>query len=282
MRKIKFAAITTAVLLIFIVGTALADAPDAPSAPEAYEGSVGSLDASSEFDVEGADPVSFILNGAFDEWSSGGPTHWTMWTDSKSGWETARASQVDLAEADGMNDALGFFIRNVGGSGGYYAGATQPLSLVTTGGNYFVNVSETIWYGGDTLPYNSVAWYAISDSATAAGVSAGEWRELDPYTYQCPNGDGMCIYSGRDETVWIDPGQYFHIMVGMKFPVYNAWSFFVIDDISIVPADGSDDAANGYYDWVNDDPSDVKWHLFDEDCVDCSSTDIHWDPATVH
>lgn len=283
MDKIKPIAIATLVLVLIIVGTVLADGPeDGPTVPTPRDGDVSTFDASSEFDIEGGEPMSYIYNGAFDDWAADGPDGWTIWSDEKSGWEDARFSQVDLAEGGGMNDALGFFMRNVGGDGGYYAGAVQPLTRVTSAGYYFVSVSETIWYGGETGPYNSVAWYAISASASPAGVASSEWRELDPYTIQCHNSSGSCVYSGRDETVWIDPGTYFHLMVGMKFPFYNAWSFFVIDDISIVPAGGVEDTVNGFYDWVNDSPEDVKWHFEEETCWDCEPTQVEWDPEATH
>lgn len=282
MNKVRVVVLGVLVLALLMVGAVSAEGPGGPSAPVPYEDAAGGYDAESEFNApEGTGVLgSVILNGAFDDWGANGPMNWTLWTDSKSGWETARVNKVDLASGEGTNDGMGFFVRNVGGSGGYYAGAAQQLNVPS--GTYFINVSETIWYGGDTAPYNSVAWYAISDAASAADVASGEWRELDPYVYQCPDGDGRCVYSGRDEMVAIESGQYFHVMVGMKFPVYNAWSFFVIDDISVVPATTVEDTVNGYYDWSNDSPDDFKWHWYDEYCIGCSPTEVHWNPAVTH
>jgi hypothetical protein len=118
-----------------------------------------------------------------------------------------------------------------------------------------------------------VAWYSISDSANPAEVT--DWRELFPDQFVCPNGDGVCNYVGRDETVQINPGQYFHVMVGRKFPEFLGWTMFIIDDISIVAADGTPNTENGFYNWCNGRPEDFKAHDLDN-CTNL--TEIHWDP----
>ena len=108
---------------------------------------------------------------------------------------------------------------------------------------YYVSISVTAFEDGKTGPYNSMAWYSISDSPTAAGVT--DWRELFSDQFVCDNQAAVCNYVGRDETVPIKPGQYFHVMVGRKFPEFFGWTMFVIDDISIVAADGTLNTTNG-------------------------------------
>jgi hypothetical protein len=274
--KLRFALFLTLVAMLVIVGTVLAD----PFTPVNY------TDTQSEFDSPetGAEEAlgSFILNGAFDDWTGGEPDHWTIWEQSKAGWEAVHMGPADLAQsAAGMNDALGMFIRHTGGDGGFYSGVYQPLSLITTGGYYFVNISEAIWYNDDreTAAFNSVAWYAITDS-TNPFDDVDAWRELDPYEIQCANSFEVCNYAGRDETVWIDPGSYFHLIVAQKFPVFNASTVFVIDDVSITGTDGNLDYTNGFYDWINESPEDVKFHWMDDDCFldDCSDfVEVNWD-----
>jgi hypothetical protein len=50
---------------------------------------------------------------------------------------------------------------------------------------------------------------------------------------------------------------------------------FVIDDISIVAANGTLNTANGFYNWCDASPEDFKVHE-NETCV--NTTTIHWDP----
>ena len=75
----------------------------------------------------------------------------------------------------------------------------------------------------------------------------------------------------------INPGQYFHLQVGRKFPEFFGWTMFIIDDISIVAADGTLNTDNGFYNWCNSRPEDFK----DHDGVCASYTEIHWDPNQV-
>lgn len=278
MKKVKLALLLSLVAMLIVVGSAFADG---------HIVVVNYDDTDSDFDTPASEtPTSYILNGAFDDWTGGFPDNWTVWADDKSGWEAAHLAQTDLSfGGDGTNDGLGLFIRHTGGSGSYHAGAYQKLDLIPEAGYYFVNVSETIWYGVDTVPYNSVAWYAISDSESPSGVAADEWKELDPYTIQCPNDWELCDYAGRDETVWVEPGQYFHLKVAQKFPVMNSWTTFVIDDISIAPLEEDpENQENGFYDWVNDDPVDTKWHWYDNyacPTADCILTTVGWDSNAV-
>jgi hypothetical protein len=65
-------------------------------------------------------------------------------------------------------------------------------------------------------------------------------------------------------------------MVGRKFPEFLGWTMFVIDDISIVAADGTLGTENGFFNWCNARPEDVKFH---EDGSCASFTEIHWDPG---
>lgn len=225
---------------------------------------------------------SVIDNGAFTQWGTAlGPADpWTFWRDTKAGWTAGRLHEVDLAlpaNPEGINNAMGWFIQHSGAKeGGYYAGAVQQLTRIPVAGYYFVSISLTAFEDGKTGPYNSVAWYAISDSPSAAGVT--DWRELYPDEYVCDNQAGVCNYVGRDETVWINPGQYFHVMVGRKFPEFFGWTMFVVDDISIVAADGTLNTQNGFYNWCNGRPEDFKVHGT-QPCTNL--TEIHWDPTQV-
>lgn len=199
-------------------------------------------------EVEAGGLGSLVSNGDFSLWNADGtPVDWHVWADSIAGWEDAHFAKMDLAlGAPGENYGAGLFVRNVGGAGSYYAGIRQHLDAVTTGGYYWINIHETIWYGGGTSGYNSMAWYTISSEEDP--YMATGWRELDPFTIQCPNTDGACLRVSRQETVWVDPGSYLHIAVGHKWPVYNAWSVFAIDDISLVPASGSPGDSGFFFD----------------------------------
>lgn len=241
---------------------------------------------------------SFIRNGDFNSWTGAwdGPEdcglvvsdHWCGWGDVKGGWEAhmGPANMIwpwqDVQNA-GTSMGLGLFIRHAGnGSGGYYAGVYQPLNIPAAD-YYFINISESIWYNDDrgTAAYNSIAWYAISD--TTSPYDASEWRELDPYTIQCPNSYEICDYAGRDETIWLEPGQYLHLIVGHKFPVFNASTVFILDDVSLVSANADDPNANdptGYYTWYYDviaNPGyDDKCHWGDLYCIGVV-TYVLWD-----
>ena len=245
--------------------------------------------------IAAAETNSLINNGAFTQWEDApvvvgnaanwtatlGPADpWTFWRDTTAGWTAGRLHEVDLAlpaNPEGINNAMGWFIQHSGAKeGGYYAGAVQQLTRIPVEGLYFVSISVTAFEDGKTGPYNSMAWYAISDSPTAAGVT--DWRELFPDEYVCDNQAAVCNYVGRDETVSIKPGQYFHVMVGRKFPEFFGWTMFVIDDISIVAANGTPNTANGFYNWCNARPEDFKVHG-NEACSNL--TEIHWDPTQV-
>ncbi len=181
---------------------------------------------------------SLIRNGDFQSWEEGRPQHWSVWANKKPGWEEAHVAQIDFAlTEEGENDAFGLFVRNTGGEGDYFAGAYQQLDQIAQAGHYWVTTHMTMWGSAEPVLYNSVGWYGIGPSADPASVE--QWRELTPLPIPCPNQLGACLYIGRYETVFLEPGQYFHLRAGHKFPVYNAWTVFGLDDFSIIPATGS-------------------------------------------
>lgn len=289
MNKTKIAAILTLLMAFVLVGSALAQVT-----PVTYD------DTTSDYDPPGDEPQSLILNGDFNTWSSdspwvdeqgvdcagnqegNSPDYWCVWGEDKAGWEFVHLGQTDLAEgpAEDKGDSYGMslFIRHQGnGTGDFYAGAWQKLDGVTEPGYYFINLSESIWYDDrrETASYNSVAWYTISD--TDSPWDSDDWRELDAYEIQCPNSYEVCNYAGRDETIWLEPGQYLHLVVSHQFPVFNASTVFLLDDASLVPADDDPETNpnvedyNGFYDWYYPDGSDNAWddkcHWDDEDCT---------------
>lgn len=237
MKKTKLsAAIAMSLLIILMIaGTALADHIDFVTYTDTGEVAAGDLDEDYWFAPDEVGTGSLIRNGDFSNWTDGRPDNWTVWADTADGWENAHVAMTDLALTDdGDNYGLSFFIRNTGGSGSFYAGASQALDGVGDG-YYWVNTHATSW-SDNLVAYNAMAWYGLGTSDDPGSVS--EWRTLDPYSTPCHNDWAACDYIGRYETVHISEGSYFHLMVGHKFPVYNAWSTFLIDDVSIVPADG--------------------------------------------
>ena len=296
MNRTKIAVILTLLMAFVLVGSAMAQVT-----PVTYD------DTASDYDAPGEEPQSLILNGDFNSWSTdsawiaeqgvdcdnaGGqsPDYWCVWGQDKNGWEFVHLGKTDLAvgaeETKGDSYGMSLFIRHQGnGSGSFYAGAWQQLN-VPAEGYYFINVSETIWYDNrrGTAPYNSVAWYTISD--TADPWDSDDWRELDPYTIQCPNTYEICNYAGRDETIHVSPGQYLHLIVAHKFPVFNASTVFLLDDVSLVPADDNPetnpnvDDYHGFYDWyydtVADNSYDDKCHWADESCTGVVTV-VTWD-----
>ena len=207
------------------------------------------------YDVVAGERGSLIRNGDFSFWVNNAPENWNVWSDPYgAGWEKAHLAQEDLAipGSENANYGLGMFVRNVGGSGSFYVGASQELDLLPEAGDYWVTIHGTMWgeyWFFDALnlrftesAYNSVAWYGLGDSKDPDSES--EWRELviTPWsggTIPCHNEDQACAYIARSETVHIEPGQYLHIKAGHKFSHFNYWTLFTFDDISIVAADGS-------------------------------------------
>ena len=236
----------------------------------------------------------FIFNGDFSYWENGYPVAWDVPTPVLTpGWSVHFAN-VDLTEAGtreggmpampegagspegagppgeephpegkempmkekepaiGYNTGAGYFFRT-GASGSQYAGMSQQVSPKLMDGNYFVQVHMTAWEHNVQSEYNSVAWYGFGYSKDPSSVK--EWRELFPDTFVCANGAAKCNYLGRKETVFIHQGSYLHLWMGMKFPDHNAWTVFVVDDISIT--DLSDGINVDITDFVDD--GDVTW-----------------------
>lgn len=232
---------------------------------------------------------SFILNGDFQSWTgdTGMPDHWTSWRSNPSGWINSRLHEVDMTvpwDATGQSNAMGWFIQHNGATHGpAYAGAYQHLTEIPAAGYYFVNASVTAYWVRDTGPYNSVAWYAVSDSSNPGEVE--HWRELYADLFVCANA-GNCTYAGRNETVWIEPGQYFHLRVAQKFPVLFSGTFFILDDVSIVRAGDETqmeafDDPNGFYQWVKrSGHDDYTWHMGQESLPSdyTSHVIVRWSP----
>ena len=129
---------------------------------------------------------------------------------------------------------------------------SQQVGPGLAGGTYWIQVHVTAWQHNVKSPYNSVAWYGFGTSDDYSSVS--EWRELFPDTFACDNA-GICNYLARKESVHINPGDYFHLRMGMKFPDHNAWTTFVVDDISVSDfSDGTKVDVTGFLD-----EGDIKW-----------------------
>lgn len=227
----------------------------------------------------------YIWNGDFSYWDGGYPVAWDVPTPVLTpGWSVHFAN-VDLTEAGtreggapplpegaappakdgeqqappkdmpdppGYNPGAGYFFRT-GASGSQYAGMSQQVSHELVDGKYWVQVHMTAWEHNVKSEYNSVAWYGFGHSADPSSVH--EWRELFPDTYVCANGAAKCNYLGRKEGVFIKQGSFLHLWMGMKFPDHNAWTVFVVDDISI--SDFSDGINVDITDFVDD--GDVTW-----------------------
>lgn len=268
MKKLRIAILLTLLIGLLVVGSASA------LQIVSYD------DTASEIDHEYGDnnDASLICNGNFDLWNADGtPECWEAWADTKSGWEEAHLAEMDYAyggEIDGeypFNNAMGFFVRNVGGSGPFWVGAYNALDNLTEAGYYWVEVHATMWGGFPQIQYdnglltvdgmlaNSVAFYGFGTSEDPASV--GAWHELFPVYYDygvpgavpCPNPWEECYQLGRYETVYLDPAEgdegmlYLHLQAGQKFSTFNVWTVFGFDDILIVPADAEADDLSGWW-----------------------------------
>jgi hypothetical protein len=235
--KLMVAIVMGLIVVLLVAGAALAEDIAYVTYDDTAEVATGDFFDDYWFAPTEVGTGSLIRNGDFADWTNGVPDNWTVWSEVKSGWETAHLAQADLSLAgDGGNYGMGIFIRHIGGNGSFYAGAYQALDGIPADGYYWVNTHATSW-GEKRTGYNAVAWYGIGDSDDPDSVS--EWRTLDPFAAPCDNDWGVCEYIGRYETAHISPGQYFHLLATHKFPVFNAWTVFLFDDISIVPADGN-------------------------------------------
>ena len=238
MKKALFILVLTCILVFLLSGQITAGEPEVLRYSDTGAVSVGDFSIFYWYPPDGGGEDSLIRNGDFQAWIEGQPAQWTLWADSKPGWEDAHVAQMDYAVSpEGENLALGLFLHNTGGEGEYYAGAYQQLDLLPQADHYWITTHVTMWGKGSTIPYNSVAWYGIG--ATADPASVAQWRELSPQPYPCPNALGACIHVGRYETLYLEPGQYFHLRVAQHFPVVGAWTVFGLDDFSIVPAGGT-------------------------------------------
>lgn len=201
---------------------------------------------------------SFVCNGDFSTWSESGPDCWTLNTPSKTGWEVAHTANMNMAfigdTLNGVpkNDALAFFVRNVGGEGPYYAYASQQLSVAD--GDYWIQVHGTMFGEYGWLPTsvgqyvatdalaNAMAWYGIGDTSDPSSVT--EWRELyyadvwgfdTPGVLPCYNGVEFCGQIARYESTHVSDGQYLFLKVGHKWDTFNVWTVFELDDIALTP-----------------------------------------------
>lgn len=198
----------------------------------------------------------YIFNGDFSQWANGYPVGWDVPTPILSpGWSVHFAN-MDYARSGGSdggtNPAVGYFFRT-GSSGSQFAGLSQQVSPKLRTGGYWVQIHMTAWEHNVESAYNSIAWYGFGDSPDPNSVK--EWRELFPDEFVCANGDARCNHLGRKETVVIKAGSFLHIQMGMKFPDFNSWTVFGLDDISIT---GFDDGINvDVTDYTDD--GDVFW-----------------------
>lgn len=194
----------------------------------------------------------YISNGDFSLWENGYPVGWNVPTPATSnGWEVHLA-QTDLAlTADGMNYGMGWFFR-AGTAGSQFATVSQQVSPELVSGYYWVELHETVWGQNIDSGYNAIAWYGFGTSDDPASVT--DWRELDPFVYQCENFDGICIVLGRKETRWVNAGEYMFVKMGMKYPDHQSWSVFVIDDITVRDVDDSEGLKVWWIDGL------IGWH----------------------
>lgn len=277
MKKVRIAVILALLLgLVVVAGVA------AQGSIVRYDDTAGVNDFK---DWDEVGDSSLMCNGNFnaETWVEGEggdfPLCWWTWEETKSGWESWHLSQVNMAEIGDtatevpMDDALGIFVRNIGGKGPYYAGAYSPLDQVVASDYYWVEVQGTMWGGYpqiqfmnglltvDGMTANSVAWYGIGTSEDPDSVT--EWRELyvDTYHYgepgvvPCANEWEECIQVGRYETIWIDAADaeaetapYFHIKAGHKFSTWNVWTVFTFDNILVTPLVPDSEDLSGWWD----------------------------------
>jgi len=250
--KLSLAFALSLVLVLLIAGSA--SAIKVVTYNDMAEVAVGDIYDDYWFAPDEVGGSQVVLNGDFSMWTDGLPDYWDVWYDVKSGWEDAHFAMANLAiGGDGENYGLGLFVRNVGGSAGYYTGIAQQLDIPEEGGYYWTTVHASmfgeyaffeafnyLFVDPDNIA-NAFAWYAIDGAEYASDVAS--WKEMFPVGalpggVPCPNAWQGCIYVGRYETNWVDYGDYLHVMVGHKFSTYNVWTTFIIDDISMTPAEG--------------------------------------------
>ena len=251
MKKLRIAIMLTLLLGLLVVGSA--------SALEIVSYEDTSSASNHEFGEN--NDASLICNGNFDLWVDGMPECWDVWADDKSGWETAHLAQTNYGAGGGEDYAMGLFIRNVGGSGPYAAGASNKLDNVTDSGLYWTEVQATMWgeYTDDLddMLANSVAYYGFGSSSDPASVDT--WFELfihdkadygEPDAYPCLNGWEQCIQVGRYETQNIEVGEdgvYLHLYAQQKFDTFNIWTVFAFDNVLVTAIDAEAEDFSGWW-----------------------------------
>ena len=204
--------------------------------------------------IHQAGGATYVLNGAFDDWSDGLPVDWKLYSHAPKGHEL-RWSKVDLSNGgsgEDQNYALGLFIRNVHRRRDPAFGAACVKLNVLNKGDYWVTIHTAAW-GNENIPYNSMAWYAISTSKNPQDIGASTWRELYPNPHSCRNSETRCDFLARKEVVHIAPKSYLCLQAGLKFDEYNAWTMWIWDDISITDL-SSPLGESGFLD-----DGDVEW-----------------------
>ena len=239
MNRLRIAIFLSGILLLTFAGAIFADYKIVKYDDTDLDG----------YEVNAGSVGSYVVNGDFSLWDADGlPEGWTVWAEDDNGWETHIGQ---MAYGPG-NTGLSIFIRHTGGKAPEYAGIRQKLETIPAPGYYWVELHATAWEQGVVSPYNSVAWYGIGTTKDRDSVT--EWRELFPDTYACANDAGTCNHLARMETIWIEPDNYLHIKVGLKWRDFGASTVFGLDDFSIVAADGTTGQPDG---WIDD--GDVTW-----------------------
>lgn len=186
--------------------------------------------------------TGYVDNGDFDTWGKYGPTDWTLYTAQRGGHDVRWAKVRWGGSPEAPDYALSLLVRD---SHRYYNGAYGAACTelnVPREGDYWVTIHTTAW-GSETIPYNSVAWYAITQYYRPWYVPESAWRELYADPLSCRNGAEQCGFTARRELVHIAPGDTLCLQAGMKFREYNAWTLWVWDDIAVAAAT---DGASGF------------------------------------
>ena len=231
MSKLKIALLLTLLLGLVVSVTTFAGGFQVVK----YEDTSAKIDQPSKT----VEKPQYILNGDFMYWENGYPVDWDVPTPTLSPDWSVHFANVDLTEAGTREggvpplpapppppagveapEPIGInpgagYFFRTGASGSQYAGMSQQVGSNLVDGEYWVQVHMTAWEHNVQSPYNSVAWYGFGDTKDSSSVT--EWREL--------------------------------------FPDHNAWTVFVVDDISI--SDFSDGIDVDVTDFTDD--GDVFW-----------------------
>lgn len=246
MKKVSIVLVVSLVLVALLAGTTFAGTE--------VVGYVTYTDTNAKGMPDRGNEGSLIFNGDFSLYENNKFAGWETWEDGAANYVTHYAyMDYALPGSADANPALGFFIRNVGGGAHYaYAATETKLERIEDADYYWVQVHVTAWQEAVQTAYNSVAWYGFGTAAKdPSSVSA--WYELYPDVRVCPNGVGICNHLARKETRWIEPNSYLYIKVGHKWPEFNVWTVFGIDDIAINHLSGPS-VKSGFID-----DGDVTW-----------------------